>query len=373
MFRLGPKHRWWKDAAIRADSLDGRAGKGRPFEDVPSDAPAKSYAGHASARASPTEGLHTETTPSLALLKAAGVASINSSRRAPVEVRDGFDPQVLLAPGHGPVRRRLEGDLRLFASVQTLLASIDMVQKQHDAEPSWFSPDGQRIGDVFFRRPGEEFMRAGPRAYFDQIDRLEVGFQTPSADDAPAGGKDGEPTDARESSIACVGRIVEFCRAAGIDLRIFITPSHVHQMEIATVMGAWPAVESGKRALVRVLAEDAARHPESSPIPAWDFSGYSSVTEEPLPDLESRAEMINYWDSSHFKSPVGDLVLTRVFQLENAEISAPADFGVRLTLESIDSALQEQRASQSDYRRRHPDDIRSMSQLIRSSKAHLQN
>jgi hypothetical protein len=63
----------------------------------------------------------------------------------------------------------------------------------------------------------------------------------------------------------------------------------------------------------------------------WDFSGYSSVTTEALPELGSRAEMRFYRDSSHFKDVVGDFVLDRLFGLSHPRRPVPLDFGVRLT------------------------------------------
>lgn len=223
-----------------------------------------------------------------------------------------------------------------------------MLRHQAKRDPEWFSADGQRLGEVFFRREGEEFVRSGPRAYFDGVDRLEVGFQLPPRE-PPLVRADPPRPDPEESSLAYIGRIVAFCRAHGIDLRIAITPSHVHQLEIAAMLGAGTAAEEGKRALVHLDGRTARRGVDASnAIPVWDFSGYSSITTEPLPRIGSHEEMQFYWDSSHFKSLVGDLVLDRVFAIEVPGRPMPPDFGVQLTASNVDEVLSMQRARQAE-------------------------
>ena len=281
---------------------------------------------------------------------------------APSITRPDFDELILLDGSTPAWWRILTGDLRLLASLDTVAASLATLRAQDAAEPSWFAEDGQRLGEVFFHRAGETFVEQGPRAYFDEIDRLEVGFQapprTPTKQAAPS-----PPMDPGESSLAYVGRIVEFCRREGIDLRIFITPSHVHQLEIATETGGWSGIEDGKRALVRLLAADAARHAGQPPVPLVDFSGYSSITTEALPARGSRQEMDYYWDSSHFKARVGDYVLDRLFDMQSA--SPPPDFGVRLEPANIELFLAAQRAGREAYRTRFPGETTELRALVR--------
>ena len=233
------------------------------------------------------------------------------------------------------------------------------------AKPDWFAADGQRLGEVFFRRKGEQFAEAGPRAYFDEIDRLEIELQTEGGLRARAPPQHLlAPLD--ESSLTYVRRIVNFCRQAGIDLRIFITPAHAHQQEIAAATGAWPSLEDGKRALVRVLAEDGARHRSLPSIPAYDFSGYSTVTEESLPATGTHDEMRYYWDSSHFKSLVGDYALDLVLGDGSAPDRAPSDFGVTLTVDNIESVIEEQRQRQAAYRARFAEDVAKLRSLVQA-------
>jgi hypothetical protein len=282
----------------------------------------------------------------------------------PSPTQPGFDPRLLRDADTPAWWRVITGDLRVLASLDTLRLSVETLESQKSHEPSWFTADGQRSGDVFFHREGENFMRYGPRAYFDEIDRLEAGFQT--QDPAPRQNSPGTtpaPPVTDESSLSYVRRIAEFCRREGIDLRIFITPSHVHQMEIAAATGAWPTIVQGKRALAQLLAEG------KPPIPIYDFSGYSSITTEALPPVGSRQEMRYYWDSSHFKEQVGDYVLNRLFEVRTASRDMPRDFGMRLTADNVENVLAQQRVAQQAYRERFPDDIATLRSLVRAKPA----
>jgi hypothetical protein len=283
----------------------------------------------------------------------------------PDEVRPDFDPTLLYRPHDllSAIRVRL-ADLRLLLSWDSAAASVRTLLAQRDAEPSWLAPDGQRLGEVFFRRAGEMFHDASPEAYFRAIDRQEIGFKT---EPAPRNRPRSSPRDAASQELTAldyVAKIVAFCRDEDIDLRIFITPAHAHQLEIGTEIGETLAVEAGKRRLVAILAEDAARHPGASPFPLIDFSGYSAITTEPVPPSGSREEMANYWDSSHFKERIGDLVLNRLLGVSDAQHPIPDDFGVALTPRSIESALAAIGHGAQRYRIDHPADVAEIGEMV---------
>ena len=61
-------------------------------------------------------------------------------------------------------------------------------------------------------------------------------------------------------------------------------------------------------------------HPKAPPITLWDFSGYNTVTTEPVPPLEDRqATMQYYWETSRITSyNVCYTKLSRFFDLAGA-------------------------------------------------------
>ena len=81
----------------------------------------------------------------------------------------------------------------------------------------------------------------------------------------------------------------------------------------------WSDFENWKREIVAIT-------------PVWDFSGYNSITTEPV-----AKGMKNYLDSSHYSSEVGNLILNRLFNYQEETVTA--DFGILITQENIQSHL----------------------------------
>lgn len=285
---------------------------------------------------------------------------------APASTRPGFIPDALFTDQGLLSRLRVAfSDLRLLVSVDTLKLSLETLRAQSPSEPEWFARDGQRLGEIFFRRKGEMFHDRTPRDYFVTYDYQEVGYQigngTSSGPRLPYA-KTPLPHDG--SSFDYLRHIIEYCREHGIDVRLFTTPIHARNLEISVATGAWPSIEDGKRRLVALLAEDAARHPGEEPIPLYDFADYSSVTTEPLPPPNGRQEMANYWDSSHFKAMVGDMVLDRVLCFESPGRAIPPDFGLRLNSANVEEHLAGVRQRQAAYRAAHREDTAAIAAMI---------
>jgi hypothetical protein len=290
--------------------------------------------------------------------------------QVPASARPDFDPSILFVPST-PLHNAAvyAGDIRLLISLDTTRASLAELTSGSGAEPSWFAQDGQRLGEVFFHTVEPQFV-ASPAHYFRAIDRQEVGYMldVPPAHPARNGLRPDTNMGSGATSMDYIRLIVAFCREHSIDLRIFLTPSHAHQLEIAGETGAWPAIEQGKRELVALLARDAAQHPAAQPFVLYDFATYSSVTNEPVPPTGTPREMAYYWDSSHFKERVGDWVLDRLFGLDGPNDPVPDDFGVQLTPQTVEAALEKTRADRAIYERRNGEDLRFIRALVRDAK-----
>ncbi len=291
---------------------------------------------------------------------------------APGTTRPDFDAQYLLQEDSRWSRIRLFlADLKILVSYDAIKDSIATIRSQNPVQSEWFAKDGQRLGEIFFRQPWENFQILGPRGYFDEINKQEVRYKlewriphskSPSIKPNP----DVQPD--QTTSLGYIKHIIEFCRAHNIELILYITPSHAHQLEIAAATGEWSIIENGKRALVKLLTVDANSHRAKQAYSLYDFSNYSTVTSEALPQLGSRDEMQYYWESSHFKENVGDMVLNRIF---NAG-AVPGDFGVRLDSDTIEAALLNIRLQQKVYQISHHDDIaRIKYEITQYKKIHL--
>lgn len=123
--------------------------------------------------------------------------------------------------------------------------------------------------------------------------------------------------------------VVAICRELGIDIKLFISPSHASQYEAIRVAGLWEEFEEWKRELSKIA-------------PVWDFSGYNNITVEPI-----NYRMRNYLDSAHYRKRVGNLVLNRL--LRYREGSIPKDFGILITPANVDTHLAGIRLSRESW------------------------
>jgi tetratricopeptide (TPR) repeat protein len=127
--------------------------------------------------------------------------------------------------------------------------------------------------------------------------------------------------------------------------------------------GFWPMIENVKRAVVRVLAEDASRHPSRKPFQLWDFYTFNSITTESVPTLDDKqTQMKWHWEASHYKLAAGNLVLDRLLGYRDPDRDVPRDFGVLLTEGNIDEELDKLLADSRLYDKQYPeyiDEIRS--------------
>ena len=165
--------------------------------------------------------------------------------------------------------------------------------------------------------------------------------------------------DGGESTFEHYRRLLRLAYADGADLRVLISPGHARQWELLEVVGLWPAWEHWKRELVRLNEAEAARA-GVQPFPIWDFSGYNSITTEPVPRMRD-VRMRWHWESSHYQSETGDLILHRVF---GTPASVPADFGTRLSGATVEAVLASLRRAKTAYRQREPEHFVEISNFL---------
>ena len=143
-------------------------------------------------------------------------------------------------------------------------------------------------------------------------------------------------------------KIVEFCRQNNIELIVFISPSHATQWEALRVTDRWDSFEEWKRKMVAIT-------------PVWDFSGYNSVTSEPIQPI-----MSNYVDNSHYTPNIGDFVLNRILS-HNVE-QVPEYFGVLITSENIEQHLAKIRSDREEWAKMRPNEVELVETLKQNFK-----
>ncbi|MCP2728965.1 hypothetical protein [Limnofasciculus baicalensis] len=140
-------------------------------------------------------------------------------------------------------------------------------------------------------------------------------------------------------------RIVDLCQEHGITLKVFISPSHAIDLEAIRATGRWEVFEQWQREIVKIT-------------PVWDFSGYNSITTEPISN-----SMKNYADNSHYTKPIGDLILNRILSYKAETV--PQDFGILLTPDNIESHIEQLRNDRELWTKNNPDKVKLVEDLKR--------
>ncbi|HET8700350.1 MAG TPA: hypothetical protein VFL97_01645 [Nitrococcus sp.] len=88
-----------------------------------------------------------------------------------------------------------------------------------------------------------------------------------------------------------LSQIVALAHKHHVRLIVFINPVHAVLLEAIRATGNWNNYLHWRQRLAAITAY-------------WDFSGYNPITTEPI-----AFTMHYYWDISHYRAPVGDLIL----------------------------------------------------------------
>jgi hypothetical protein len=134
-------------------------------------------------------------------------------------------------------------------------------------------------------------------------------------------------------------------------------------------LGLWAALEQWKRSLRNTALGLELRRTQQA-FELWDFADYSSLTTEAVPAAGNvQVRMQWYWESSHYRKPLGDQVLNRIFAVPHAAV--PTDFGVLLSTLSdaaFEQHLQHIRSHGVAYRESHPRDVADLQRLAAEAR-----
>jgi hypothetical protein len=163
--------------------------------------------------------------------------------------------------------------------------------------------------------------------------------------------------------------LVERLARRGVAVHAFISPVHARQLEALGLLGLFPTFEQWKRDLVAAVEEVNRRLPDPrKSVALWDFSGYSSVTTEPVPPAGARKETRWFWESSHYKKQVGDLIMVRMLRPERALTAVPRNFGVELGSDMLEGHLASIRRGAQRYRSENPFEVADVERLFRKTE-----
>ena len=144
---------------------------------------------------------------------------------------------------------------------------------------------------------------------------------------------------------------------AKTQVKLYINPLHALALENFYQHGYGPELDRWKRRLLQSV--ESAREGGCA-VQLFDFSGFNSVTSEPIPQVSGTAAMRNYWEASHYRTLVGQQILARMFNWP--AVGVPDDFGVDLDASMWARHLEQQLAARARYRQQHPKELALLAQ-----------
>ena len=152
---------------------------------------------------------------------------------------------------------------------------------------------------------------------------------------------DGYPTnylygDTMKNAFDDFEEIVRLCYENNIDLDIVFGPNHIWQWEALDAQLGYEKWLTWKKDVV-LSVDKLANEYHRDQYRVFDFSVYHDLTSESVP-LDKNETMRYHWESSHYKSELGDVVLDRL-----SGVNVYNDFGYELNKTNIISHMQRQR------------------------------
>jgi hypothetical protein len=140
--------------------------------------------------------------------------------------------------------------------------------------------------------------------------------------------------DAGLANLDVIAEIIAVCRRHGIALDFAFPPVHADLLVQIYRAGLWSRFQSAKAAITHLIAAQG-----GEAVPLWDFSGFNTVSTEPVPlPSERGVDMVWFWEPSHFKRSLGERMLAAIY-------GGVAGYGVRLTPQMIEAHLAQETAA----------------------------
>jgi len=119
-------------------------------------------------------------------------------------------------------------------------------------------------------------------------------------------------------------RFLDWADTRGVDVVLFINPYHSDYLVQIEMAGKWSLLEDWKRQLASIAAEHA--------VPLWDFNAFDQYSTEspPLPE-DKQTELNWFWEPSHYRHELGDLMLASMLNRACGHGAPPKGIGVKIT------------------------------------------
>ncbi len=154
-----------------------------------------------------------------------------------------------------------------------------------------------------------------------------------------------------------LARAISLALQHGAAVTVVIIPVSADEMEVYRQAGVMKLYDDWRKQVTDIVA--AASH--SGSVTLWDFSAPSPYTTESLPPRGDRTTQLHwFWESNHFRSALGDVLIRRIFDNE------PADFGTVVTPDTLPEIQAYERALRQQYEEARPQDVKRVADLYKT-------
>ena len=191
---------------------------------------------------------------------------------------------------------------RVLSSLDTIRASFRTLE--NDRAIAFHDKNGRRLERVFEDRIRE---RGGYAANFQKLE--SDFFRLYLVEQADCYYFSNDENKALES----FRDLVRIAYVNGTDLRMFVSPIHARQLEVIRLSGLWKQYETWLKKIV-AISESEARAISMRSFQIIDFSTFGGLSSETVPEIHDETRTMTwYWESSHYKMRIVNLVVASIF------------------------------------------------------------
>lgn len=160
-------------------------------------------------------------------------------------------------------------------------------------------------------------------------------------------------------NLEALERLIATAVEHGIEVKIFISPSHVRRWEVLDYAIGIKEFELFKTKLTQLVSQYSHKHQ----VQLWDFAVYHEYTTEAV----TEKPMKWHWESSHYKKELGVEIINRIFG-QSSLTEKTQNFGLMLSLENLDDHLLNQKHAREDWLKMHPTEIAQLMENLNSAR-----
>lgn len=245
---------------------------------------------------------------------------------------------------------RLDDGFRAVMSVKALADSVQTLVSQGNPDVSTrtalgFNPGERTYGGTIRNEGVAVLFRQKNKSIADRLTGQALSLTTPEGELSP--------------TFAVLEGFLNYARLKGVRVIPFINPYHADYMLLLDRAGLWPEFDAWRWEVTTIVDR-------SGFGPLWDFNEFSDYTTEAPATVAAKGEALDwFWEPSHYRRELGDIMLSRMLDRRCHDKALPADFGVTVTPQTLDDRLEDLALERDLYMLAHPDNVLRLSKLVK--------